>query len=61
MGIVQKLTSMYDAPFSEVKMQKLAEAVTISLKGEDLAPKNANQVAADVLRLIFGSPEFQFC
>lgn len=61
MGIATKLASMYDASFSPVKLQKLAEAATVSLNGAELTQKNANQVAGDVLRLIFGSPEFQFC
>ncbi len=61
MGIAQKLASMYDAPFQSAKMVTLAQAAKESLKGEELSQKNANAVAADVLRLIFGSPEFQFC
>ena len=60
-GIASKLASMYDAPFTQTKLETLALAATQSLKGEDLSQKNANAVAADVLRLIFGSPEFQFC
>ena len=61
MGIAQKLASMYDASLSPMKLQKLAEAASLSLKGQELSQKNANQVAGDVLRLIFGTPEFQFC
>jgi hypothetical protein len=61
MGIAQKLASMYDAPFSSAKLQTLAQAASASLNGQPLDQKNANTVAADVLRLIFGSPEFQFC
>ncbi|MBI1334937.1 MAG: DUF1800 domain-containing protein [Armatimonadetes bacterium] len=61
MGIATKLASMYDVAFSENKMQYLADAATKSLNGQELSQKNANTVAADVLRLIFGSPEFQFC
>lgn len=60
LGIATKLASIYDAPMSDAKLSKLAEAATLSLKGEALSPKNANMVASDVLRLIFGSPEFQF-
>lgn len=61
MGIAQKLASMYDAPFSAAKLQTLAQAAQQSLNGQELTQQNANTVAADVLRLIFGSPEFQFC
>ncbi len=61
MGITQKLASMFDAPFQQAKLATLAQAATQSLNGEELSQKNANTVAADVLRLIFGSPEFQFC
>ena len=61
MGIAQKLASMYDAPFSNAKLATLAQAANQSLNGEELSQKNANTVAADVLRLVFGSPEFQFC
>jgi uncharacterized protein (DUF1800 family) len=61
MGIAQKLASMYDAPLSAAKLQTLALAASQSLNGEALTQRNANTVAADVLRLVFGSPEFQFC
>ena len=61
MGIAQKLASMYDAPLTKAKMNTLAQAATQSLNGQELSQKNANAVAADVMRLIFGSPEFQFC
>lgn len=61
MGIAQKLASMYDAPLSPAKLQTLALAASQSLNGEALTQRNANTVAADVLRLVFGSPEFQFC
>lgn len=60
-GIARKLASIYDASMSDAKVRKLAEAATISLNGQALSQRNANQVAGDVLRLIFGSPEFQFC
>jgi uncharacterized protein (DUF1800 family) len=61
MGIAQKLASMYDAPLQQAKLSTLALAASQSLNGQELSQKNANNVAADVLRLIFGSPEFQFC
>lgn len=60
-GIAQKLCSLYDAPLSPQKMQTLAKAAESSLAGKPLSNANANKVANDVLRLIFGSPEFQFC
>ncbi|HLP00304.1 MAG TPA: DUF1800 domain-containing protein, partial [Fimbriimonas sp.] len=61
LGIAQKLCSLYDAPLSQVQMQTLAKAAEASLAGKPLTNANANKVASDVLRLIFGSPEFQFC
>ena len=61
MGIAQKLASIYDAPFSNAKLATLAQAANQALNGQELTQQNANAVAADVLRLIFGSPEFQFC
>jgi uncharacterized protein (DUF1800 family) len=59
-GIAQKLCSVFDAPIQGPKLAKLAEAAQKSLGKEGLTPRNANQVAASVVRLIFGSPEFQF-
>ncbi len=60
-GIARKLASMYDASFSETKLKKLGEAAQLALNGQALSQRNANQVADVVLRVIFGSPEFQFC
>jgi uncharacterized protein (DUF1800 family) len=57
-GIVDKLTSVFDAPASDAKKPLLLQAAEKESSGR-LTPQNANQVAATVTRLIFGSPEFQ--
>lgn len=58
-GIVDRLTSVFDAPVSKERRITLLSAAERAL-GEGLTPKNANAVAAAVTRLIFATPEFQF-
>ncbi len=60
-GIAKKLCSVYDAPLEGAKLAKLAEAAEKEMAGQGLTPQNANKVAAGVMKLIFGSPDFQFC
>ncbi|OWU65931.1 MAG: hypothetical protein CBB60_002145 [Armatimonadetes bacterium Cent15-Ar3] len=60
-GIAKKLCSIYDAPLEGAKLAKLAEAAEKEMAGQGLTPQNANKVAASIMKLIFGSPEFQFC
>lgn len=58
-GIVHKLVSVYDAPIKPEKLPALIKA-TESIMGSKLTQANANKVAAQVSRLIFATPEFQF-
>ncbi len=60
-GIAQKLCSIYDAPLPPQKVAQLAQAASKEMGTQGLTPQNANKVAASVMKLIFGSPEFQFC
>lgn len=57
-GVVDKLVSVFDAPISEAKKAQLVDAAEKVSEGRT-TQRNANQVAAAVTRLIFGSPEFQ--
>lgn len=57
-GAVDKLVSVFDAPKSEDMRSKLVEAAEKASQGR-INQRNANEVAASVCRLIFGSPEFQ--
>lgn len=60
MGVASKLTSIFDAPLGQAKMAKLAEAAR-KIGGDRVAPETANATAKEVARLIFATPEFQFC
>lgn len=57
---VDKLISVFDAP---LKPEKRASLVAAAEKASDgrVTFANANAVSAQVSRLIFASPEFQFC
>lgn len=57
-GVVDKLISVFDAPIPEAKKPQLIQAAERAMEGR-LNQRNANQTAATVCRLIFGSPEFQ--
>ncbi|KXK13263.1 MAG: hypothetical protein UZ18_ATM001001992 [Armatimonadetes bacterium OLB18] len=57
-GVVDKLLSVFDAELSEEQVGQLVAAAEKASEGRVTA-QNANQVAAAVSRLIFGSPEFQ--
>ena len=59
-GVAKKLVSIFDAPLAESKLRNLAEAARKAM-GAGLDERNANTVAASVSRLLFASPEFQFC
>ncbi len=58
-AVARQLASIFDAPLPEAKMKSLVEAAK-KASGGRVTPANANEVAAKVCRLIFGSPEFQF-
>ncbi|MFY9234356.1 MAG: DUF1800 domain-containing protein [Fimbriimonadaceae bacterium] len=58
-GVVSKLVSVFDAPIQKAKIPQLVTAAKKACEGQ-LTRQNANQTAAAVCRLIFGSPEFQF-
>lgn len=59
-GLVDRLVVLFDAPLSGSKKDKLYQAAD-DATGGTLTEDNANMAAAAVARLIFGSPEFQFC
>lgn len=58
-GIASTLVSVFDASIPASKMPALVAAAEKATAGR-LTAGNANQAAAAVSRLIFGSPEFQF-
>ena len=57
----KKIISVFDAELPEVKVAQLAKAARAAADGGSVTPQNANQIADAVARLVFGSPEFQFC
>lgn len=59
-GVVNRLISIFDAPIAENTIGALIDAAE-KASGGRLTAQNANRTAAQVSRLIFGSPEFQFC
>ncbi len=59
-GVVKSLCSIFDAPFDKDKQKQLVRAATAAMT-ERLNPRNANAVAISVCKVIFASPEFQFC
>lgn len=59
-GVARKLVSIFDAPLSEAKVAQLADAAR-RISGGTIDESNANRTAATVSKLIFASPEFQFC
>ncbi len=56
---VQALCSLFDVTYSEAKMRSLVAAADKAAADKPVA--NRPQMAVAVSRLIFGSPEFQFC
>ena len=58
--VARKLCSVFDAYLPEAKIQAVAEAVRAA-SGGMVTAQNANASAYAGSRLIFGSPEFQFC
>ncbi len=59
-GVVKNLCSIFDASFSEEKQKQLVKVATSAMDGR-LTPRTANTVAIAVCKVIFSSPEFQFC
>jgi uncharacterized protein (DUF1800 family) len=59
-GIAAKLVSIFDAPMPQNKLGELVSAAASASRGT-LTEDNANKTADAVARLIFASPEFQFC
>ncbi len=57
-GAVKTLQSIFDAPLGDKQKPQLLEAATKASDGR-VTQANANQTAAAVTRLIFGSPQFQ--
>lgn len=60
LGAAKKLVSVFDAELPAGKISQLAEAARAASGGEVTA-ENASETARCVSRLIFGTPEFQFC
>lgn len=58
-GVVQKLCSVFDAQLTASKVRQLEDAA--HAVGSEVTPRNAGAIASAVCRLLFGSPEFQFC
>ena len=57
---VAKLVSVFDAQLPASKVKQLEEAAESASNGR-FSAQTANVVASSVCRLMFGSPEFQFC
>lgn len=60
MEVARKLCSIFDANLPEPKVRAVAEAVHRAAGG-NVTAQTANAAAYAGSRLIFGSPEFQFC
>lgn len=59
-GVATTLVSVFDAPIAEDKLEKLVAAAEKATEGK-LTQANAGEAARAVARLIFATPEFQFC
>lgn len=60
MAAARKLASVFDAPLPSEKLVTIANAIRQGVGGE-VDASNANAAANLAARMIFGSPEFQFC
>lgn len=58
--VVEKLTSVFDVELAPSAKSKLVEAATKAANGR-ITQANAGEVARLVCRVLFASPEFQFC
>jgi hypothetical protein len=59
--VARKLASIFDVDLPEAKIQSIAGAIRKATGGVDVTAATANEAAHAASRLIFGSPEFQFC
>ncbi|MHB8635724.1 MAG: DUF1800 domain-containing protein [Fimbriimonadaceae bacterium] len=59
-GVAHKLASVFDAPLPADKLDELESAARKAV-GDTITEANANKAAAAAGRLMFASPEFQFC
>lgn len=59
-GVAKRLVSIFDAAFPDARMAQLAKAAQMTSNGR-VDSNSANRTASAVARLIFASPEFQFC
>jgi uncharacterized protein (DUF1800 family) len=59
-GVANKLLSVFDAPLAASKVSELVGAAQ-KVSGGTLTEANVDKTAGAVARLIFASPEFQFC
>lgn len=61
-GMVDKLIEVFDAPMPPAKVKNLRDAALKASGGSGtLTARNVGPVCIAVCRLMFGSPEFQFC
>jgi hypothetical protein len=59
-GVSKSLCSILDIQLPPSKMKKLEESVEAISNGR-LTAANTGKVCAETGKLIFGSPEFQYC
>jgi uncharacterized protein (DUF1800 family) len=59
-GVATRMASIFNAPVPEEKFPALVAAATKAMEGR-LTPQNSVAAAGAVSKLIFASPEFQFC
>lgn len=59
-GVAETLVSIFDAPVESSKISALAAAAEKASGGE-INPTNVDKSAAAVAKLLFSTPEFQFC
>lgn len=59
-GMVDKLTSILDAPMTDSKRRVLITAGN-DVAGGDITEQNVNLVAARISQVLFADPDFQFC
>ena len=59
-GVVARMLSLFDVQVSEARRRTLIEGASSAMNGQ-LTRENASDVAIKVGRLLFSSPEFQFC
>lgn len=59
-GLARSMISVFDAVLPETKIKQIEQAA-VNAAGGNTVSSGGQEVGAAVARLIFGSPEFQFC